>query len=165
MSKLLLSVFFLISMVTIAVASETVPTPLANMSTGQKRLNKLDTQYKNKFSDDVANGDTCVNFDCNDMFRSFLYHFKSAVNGVWRYPQEATLKGIEGVTPARITFNRRGEVVKIELLETSGAKILDEEVFRTLRAIGPVGSFPRGYDKDEFHLIAFFHYTGTQKKL
>ncbi len=53
----------------------------------------------------------------------------------------------------------------VELLESSGAKVLDDEVFRTLKMIGPVGGFPRGYNKDEFHLIAFFQYGMTRRSL
>lgn len=66
--------------------------------------------------------------------------------------------GIEGVTPVRITFNRKGEIEKVELLQSSGSRILDDEVLRTLHEIGPIGSFPKGYDKDKFKLIAFFQY-------
>jgi len=66
--------------------------------------------------------------------------------------------GIEGVTPVKITFNRRGEIVGRELLQSSGSRILDEEVMRTLASVGVIGSFPRGYNKETFVLIAFFHY-------
>jgi protein TonB len=128
-------------------------------------LAKLEESYRRKFEKDVAEGDTRF-LNSNDIvFGSFLRRFESAVYGVWRYPQEAALRGIEGITPVRITFNRRGEVINIQQLESSGAKILDEEVFRTLRAIGPVGGFPKGYDKDEFHLIAFFQYGGSRRAL
>jgi protein TonB len=75
------------------------------------------------------------------------------------------MKGIEGITPVRITFNRRGEIIATQLLESSGAKVLDEEVFRTLKLVGPIGGFPNGYDKDEFHLIAFFQYGGARRSL
>jgi protein TonB len=77
---------------------------------------------------------------------------------VWRYPPDAARLGIEGVTPVKITFNKKGEVENVELLESSGSKILDNEVFRTLRMIGPIGAFPKGYGKDKFNLIAFFQY-------
>ena len=113
----------------------------------------------------MAEGDTRFLNSDDIQFGSFLRHFETAVYGVWRYPQEAAIKGIEGITPVRITFNRNGEITKLELLESSGARILDDEVMRTLRAIGPVGSFPRGYDKDEFHLIAFFQYGGSRRSL
>ena len=132
---------------------------------GAQRLAKLEEGYRRKFENDVAEGDTRFLNSDDIQFGSFLRRFETAVYGVWRYPQEAALKGIEGITPVRITFNRRGEIVKIELLETSGARILDDEVMRTLNAIGPVGGFPRGYDKEEFHLIAFFQYGGARRSL
>ena len=75
------------------------------------------------------------------------------------------MKGIEGITPVRITFNRRGEITGGRLLESSGAKVLDDEVLRTLKLIGPVGGFPKGYDKEEFHLIGFFQYGGARRSL
>ena len=132
---------------------------------GASRLAKLEESYRRKFENDIAEGDTRF-LNSDDMqFGSFLRRFEGAVYGVWRYPQEAAMKGIEGITPVRITFNRRGEITDIQQLESSGARILDEEVLRTLRAIGPVGGFPKGYDKDEFHLIAFFQYGGTRRAL
>jgi protein TonB len=132
---------------------------------GASRLAKLEDSYRRKFENDIAEGDTRFLNSDDIVFGSFLRRFEGAVYGVWRYPQEAAMKGIEGITPVRITFNRRGEIVNIQQLESSGARILDEEVLRTLRAIGPVGGFPKGYDKDEFHLIAFFQYGGARRSL
>ncbi|MDD2897826.1 MAG: TonB family protein [Desulfuromonadaceae bacterium] len=129
------------------------------------RLAKLEDSYRQKFENDIAEGDTRFLNSDDIVFGSFLRRFEGAVYGVWRYPQEAAVKGIEGITPVRITFNRRGEITNIQQLESSGARILDEEVLRTLRAIGPVGGFPKGYNKEEFHLIAFFQYGGTRRSL
>ncbi len=141
------------------------PSSIAHLFPGANRMAKLEESYRRKFENDIAEGDTRFLNSDDIVFGSFLRRFEGAVYGVWRYPQEAALKGIEGITPVRITFNRRGEITKIEQLESSGARILDEEVMRTLRAIGPVGGFPKGYDKDEFHLIAFFQYGGARKSL
>ncbi|MDD2851606.1 MAG: TonB family protein [Desulfuromonadaceae bacterium] len=129
------------------------------------RMAKLEESYRRKFENDVAEGDTRFLSNDDIVFGSFLRRFEGAVYGVWRYPQEAALRGIEGITPVRITFNRRGEITNIQQLESSGARILDEEVLRTLHAIGPVGGFPKGYDKEEFHLIAFFQYGSTRRSL
>jgi protein TonB len=140
--------------------------PLAQqLFPGAGRLAKLEDSYRRKFEKDIAEGDTRFLNSDDIVFGSFLRRFEGAVYGVWRYPQEAAMRGIEGVTPVRITFNRKGEITNIQQLESSGARILDEEVIRTLRAIGPVGGFPKGYDKDEFHLIAFFQYGGTRRAL
>lgn len=137
----------------------------ANLFPGANRLAKLEESYRRKFENDIAEGDTRFLNSDDIVFGSFLRRFEGAVYGVWRYPQEAALRGIEGITPVRITFNRRGEITNIQQLESSGARILDEEVLRTLRAIGPVGGFPKGYDKEEFHLIAFFQYGGARRSL
>ncbi len=130
-----------------------------------RRLAKLEENYRRKFEENITEGDTRFLNSDDIVFGSFLRRFEGAIYGVWRYPQEAAMKGIEGITPVRISFNRRGEIINIQQLESSGSRILDEEVLRTLRAIGPVGGFPRGYDKDEFHLIAFFQYGGAQRLL
>jgi protein TonB len=138
---------------------------VAQLFPGASRLAKLEESYRRKFENDIAEGDTRFLNSDDIVFGSFLRRFEGAIYGVWRYPQEAAMKGIEGITPVRITFNRRGEITNIQQLESSGARILDEEVLRTLRAIGPVGGFPKGYDKDEFHLIAFFQYGGARRSL
>jgi periplasmic protein TonB len=129
------------------------------------RLAKLEESYRRKYEKDIAEGNTHFLNSDDIQFGSFLRRFENAVYGVWRYPSEAAKKGIEGITPVRITFNRRGEILNVKLLESSGAKILDDEVFRTISLIGPVGAFPKGFNKDEFHLIAFFQYGGSQKSL
>jgi protein TonB len=119
---------------------------------------RLEEGYRKKYSSEVEDGETkFLNTDDN-LFGSFWRRFETSVYGVWRYPAEAARQGIEGVALVKITFNRKGLIEKVEILESSGSKILDEEVIRTLKLVGPVGSFPRGYDKDELNLITFFEY-------
>lgn len=132
---------------------------------GASRMAKLEESYRRKFESDIAEGDTKFLNTDDIQFGSFLRRFENSVYGVWRYPQEAARNGIEGITPVKITFNRRGEITHVQLLESSGSRLLDDEVFRTLKAIGPVGSFPKGYDKEEFHLIAFFQYGISRRAL
>lgn len=129
------------------------------------RMARIEDDYRRRYADDVDQGSTRFLNTDDIQFRSFLNRFETAVYGVWRYPYEAAIKGVEGVTPVRITFNRSGEIVKVKMLESSGSKILDDEVLRTLRLIGPLGSFPRNYTRDEFHLIAFFHYGNSRGRL
>lgn len=131
---------------------------LARLYPGANRLAALEENYRKKYDTEIAEGEAKFLNTDDIMFGSFLRRFETAVYGVWRYPPDAVRLGIEGVTPVKITFNRKGEVEDIELLESSGSTILDKEVFRTLRLIGPVGAFPKGYDKEKFKLIAFFQY-------
>jgi protein TonB len=137
---------------------EQLPSDIARLYPSPGKLAMIEESYRKKYSPEVKESDTKFLNTDDMMFGSFLRRFETAVYGVWRYPAEAARLGIEGVTPVRITFKRNGAIEKIELLESSGSRILDEEVRRTLGLIGPVGAFPRAYDKETFHLVAFFHY-------
>lgn len=130
---------------------------------GAAGMARLEDNYRRKFEKEVAEGSTKFLNTDDIQFGSFLRRFENSVYGVWRYPEEAARNGIQGITPVKITFNRSGDILRVELLESSGSKILDDEVFRTLKLVGPVGSLPRGYDKEEFHLIAFFQYGIARK--
>lgn len=136
---------------------EKVP-DLAQLMPSADKMARLEESYRKKYGPEVEEGETKFLNTKDILFGSFLRRFETAVYGVWRYPSEAVNLGIEGTTPVRITFNRSGEIVNIELLQSSGSKILDDEVVRTLRQIGPVGSFPKGYERENFKLIAFFQY-------
>lgn len=142
-------------------AAERVP-ETANLYPSAARLSKLEESYRKKYGPEVADGETrFLNAD-DIQFGSFLRRFENSIYGVWRYPAEAAMLGIEGITPVKITFNRQGKIVGREVLQSSGSSILDAEVLRTLDKVGPIGGFPKGYDKDTFNLIAFFHYGITQ---
>jgi protein TonB len=119
---------------------------------------RLEESYRKKYSSEVEEGETRFLNTDDILFGSFLRRFESSVYGVWQYPAEAARRGIEGVTPVRITFNRKGEIEKVTLLESSGSRVLDDEVLRALKLVGPIGSLPKGYDRDQFNLIAFFQY-------
>lgn len=135
---------------------------LANLYPSAARLAKLEETYRKKYGPEVADGETrFLNAD-DIQFGSFLRRFENSVYGVWRYPSEAAMMGIEGITPVKITFNRQGKIVGREVLQSSGSRILDAEVLRTLDKVGPIGGFPKGYAKETFNLIAFFHYGISQ---
>jgi periplasmic protein TonB len=133
-------------------------TDIARLFPSAGRLAAMENTYRKKYEAEVEEGDASFLNTEDVLFGSFLRRFETAIYGVWRYPSDAARMGIEGVTPVKITFNRKGEVEKVQLLESSGSKILDDEVLRTLHAVGPMGALPRGYPKENFHLIAFFRY-------
>jgi protein TonB len=132
------------------------------------KMARLEESYRKKYGEEVAEGETKFLNTDDIQFGSFLRRFETAVYGVWSYPQEAARLGIEGVTPVKITFNRKGEIENVSIIESSGSTLLDNEVLRTLRMIGAIGGFPKGYKKDKFNLIAFFQYginRGTSRGL
>lgn len=135
-----------------------IPKQSPKLFPSPQRLAQLEESFRKKYSSDVEEGDTRF-LDTDDLlFSGFLRRFETAVYGVWRYPNEAAKLGIEGITPVRITFNKKGEIEEVKLLQSSGSKLLDDEVMRALRSVGIVGPLPRTYNKEQFHLIAFFEY-------
>jgi protein TonB len=131
---------------------------LARLFPSHGHMARLEESYRKKYSQEVEEGEV-KSLDTDDIrFGSFLRRFETAVYGVWNYPREAAKHGIEGITPVRITFNRKGDIEQVELLKSSGSDILDNEVLRALHQIGPIGYLPKGYTKDKFYLVASFHY-------
>ncbi|MCE1226068.1 MAG: TonB family protein [Geobacteraceae bacterium] len=142
--------------------------PQPNLAPSASRMAQLEENYRRRFADDIANGDTGFLNTDDVQLGSLLRRFEERVYGVWRYPAAAALRGDEGVVAMKITFNRAGDITKYELLNGSGKNILDEEVFRILRVIqtgGGLGKLPRSYTKDEFKLIAFFQYGNARGRL
>jgi protein TonB len=131
---------------------------LSKLYPSAERMSMLEESYRKKYDTEIEEGETRFLNSDDIQFGSFLRRFETAVYGVWTYPAAASRAGIQGVTPVRITFNKKGEIENIQLLQSSGSKILDDEVFRALRALGPIGSLPKNYAKDRFYLIAFFQY-------
>lgn len=136
-----------------------------SLSPSASRLAQMENIYRRRYEKEIAEGTTKFLNTDDDRFGSFLNRFRTAIYLYWRYPDEAIRQGMEGTTPVKITFNRRGEIIKIKQLESSGYKVLDDEVIRTLKQLGPMGGFPKGYDKDEFNLIGFFHYGSSRRSL
>lgn len=142
-------------------AGKRVP-DLAKLYPSAERLASLEESYRKKYGTEIAEGETRFLNTEDIQFGAFLRRFETAVYLVWKYPAVAMRAGIQGVTPVKITFNRKGEITNIKLLRSSGSEILDQEVFRALNSLGPIGSFPRTYDKEQFNLIAFFEYGLSQ---
>ena len=122
------------------------------------KMAQLEESYRKKYETEAEENEAKFLNTDDIQFGSFLRHFENAVYGVWNYPRAAAERGVEGVTAVRITFNRGGEIFQVAILKKSGSEILDDEVTRILKLIGPVGSFPKGFTRDTFNLIAFFQY-------
>ncbi|MCL2761188.1 MAG: TonB family protein [Desulfuromonadales bacterium] len=119
---------------------------------------KIEENYSRKYYPKVKEGDA-FHLDTDDiLLGSFMRRFENAIYGVWRYPDEALIRGESGTTTVEITFNRNGEIIKRKILESSGSKILDNEVIRTLNHIGVLGALPKSYPDNTFVLFTRFHY-------
>jgi protein TonB len=68
---------------------------------------------------------------------SYLGNARMRIEKAKRYPREARRRGWEGKVVLSFQINRKGEVVQIRLVQSSGYQELDEEGIATLRRASP----------------------------
>ena len=93
-----------------------------------------------------------------DLLISFMRRFRTYIYNVWNYPTAAAQRNQQGTCLVRITIDRRGNVVDVQLLESSGHRVLDEETIRAVRKGATYGPLPRSYQHEELKIMAFFEY-------
>ncbi|BCS55262.1 TonB C-terminal domain-containing protein [Geobacter sp. SVR] len=124
------------------------------------RIAKLEQEYRRTFEGNGAEGESRLLNTSDPGLVSFFKRLENAVYGVWRIPPGG--ETLTGEVVVMATFNSRtGEIVAIKSIEGSGHRVLDDEVFRVLHTIGPVGPLPKGYDKPEHDLFMIFRYGGS----
>jgi protein TonB len=76
---------------------------------------------------------------------SYFASIKRKIELVWQYPYEAAVAGIQGELILDFVIARSGTVNSIELIRSSGSKILDDEAIRSIRKAAPFDPIPAQY--------------------
>jgi protein TonB len=76
---------------------------------------------------------------------SYFASIKRKIELVWQYPYEAASAGIQGELTLDFVIARSGAVNSIELVRSSGSKILDDEAIRSIRKAAPFDPIPAQY--------------------
>jgi protein TonB len=76
---------------------------------------------------------------------SYFASIKRKIELVWQYPYEAAVAGIQGELAVDFVIARSGKVDSIELVRSSGSKILDDEAIRSIRKAAPFDPIPAQY--------------------
>jgi protein TonB len=76
---------------------------------------------------------------------SYFASIKRKIELVWQYPYEAAVAGIQGELTLDFVIARSGTVNSIELVRSSGSKILDDEAIRSIRKAAPFDPIPAQY--------------------
>ncbi len=128
-------------------------------------LARLEDEWRTKYRADVEKGDAVWLDTEKDILISFFQRFRTQVYNVWNYPARSVERQEEGTCLVKITVNRAGEVVRVQLLESSGYATLDEEALDAVQKASPFGRLPRAYQKDELNIFAFFKYNLTRRAI
>jgi len=121
-------------------------------------LAKIETDWRRKYREDVEKGDTVWMDTEQDLLISFMRRFRDNIYGVWNYPAYAAQRNQQGTNLVRITIDRKGNVIDVELLESSGYSELDEETVRAIQEGASYGPLPRAYPNEDLKIMAFFQY-------
>lgn len=121
-------------------------------------LAKIEIDWRRKYRDDIARGDTVWMDSQQDLLQSFMRRFRDNIYLVWNYPDAAVQRQQQGTCLLRITVDRKGNIVDVELLESSGYRALDDEAIRAVRKGATYGPLPQTYPNEDLKIMAFFQY-------
>jgi protein TonB len=93
-----------------------------------------------------------------DRFSSYLVHLKQKIQGVWIYPSGAAKAGLGGGLTVEFSIDKSGELLYVNLLDSSGHTILDESAVKAIRTAAPYNPFPARMKAKKLRIRANFIY-------
>jgi periplasmic protein TonB len=110
-------------------------------------------------SDQPASSGGGVSLDTKELkYLSYFAHIKRRIERVWTYPPDAVSNSLQGQLHLKFVLRRSGQVKVVELLRSSGYKVLDKEAWDAVVNAGPFESFPPTIPDEELHITARFTY-------
>lgn len=119
---------------------------------------RLQSELRRKHRENIQEGDAVWLDMERDILVSFFQRFRNNIYGVWNYPRRAAEAGEEGTSLLRIVINRDGSVRSVQLVESSGSNLLDQEAIRAVWRGASYGALPRAYEDETLTIFAFFQY-------
>jgi protein TonB len=108
-------------------------------------------------------GDDSVTLDTDEFkFMSYNRWLKVKVESVLKYPELAAISGYQGSLYILFDIMKDGSLGRLELLKSSGYKILDDEALRAIRSSAPFQPLPDEWNMDRYAIrAAVLFYLGT----
>ncbi|KJU86561.1 protein containing TonB [Candidatus Magnetobacterium bavaricum] len=103
--------------------------------------------------------DNSLSLDVDDMrYAMYMQRLKEGIESVWEYPQSASRKKTYGDLYISFTINKNGTLGAVEVVRTSGHKVLDEAAVRSIKDAAPFWPLPDEWGKDSFTIRGHFVY-------
>jgi protein TonB len=100
-------------------------------------------------------GDNSVTLDTDEFkFISYNRWLKYKVESVLKYPELAAVSGLQGTLYIQFDIMKDGSLANLELIRSSGYKILDDEALRAIHATAPFQPLPDGWKMDRYTIRA-----------
>jgi protein TonB len=100
-------------------------------------------------------GDDSVTLDTDEFkFISYNRWLKIKVESVLKYPELAAISGYHGTLFIKFDILKDGSLGGVEVLKSSGYKILDDEALRSIRASAPFQPLPPEWNMERYSIRA-----------
>jgi protein TonB len=119
---------------------------LDDLTIKRNTLSKMEELIKNKIGTGGKSAAFGVGDDIDMTLASFYGRFLNSANSHLKTPLEARNKIINVRGKVDVTFNRKGEIIAIDIIQ-SGGKIFDDAVIEALNK-SIVGSLPKAYKQE-----------------
>ena len=109
-------------------------------------------------------GDDSVTLDTDEFkFISYNRWLKVKVESVLTYPELAAQSGYQGTLYIQFDIMKDGSLGGLEVLKSSGYKILDDEALRAIRSAAPFQQLPNEWHMERYSIRAavLFYLNGT----
>ena len=100
-----------------------------------------------------------VSLDSQELkYVSYLSKIKSKIEPKWNYPEKAQSIGLQGKLALCFSIVRDGHLDKLELLNSSGHPLLDEEALKAVKGAAPYYPLPDRLKISRLNILATFEY-------
>ncbi|HYA88389.1 MAG TPA: TonB family protein, partial [Nitrospirota bacterium] len=108
-------------------------------------------------------GDDSLTLDTEEFkFISYNRWLKIKIESVLKYPELAAISGYEGTLYIKFDILKDGSLGSVDVLKSSGFKILDEEAVRAIRAAAPFQPLPDNWGMQRYSIrAAVIFYVGA----
>jgi protein TonB len=100
-----------------------------------------------------------LTFDTREyQFAGYMTKLRQKIESIWVYPPEAAAKGIYGDLKITFTIRKDGTLGAVELVRTSGYKMLDDAAMKALKDGEPYWPLPDSWGKNSYTIQGHFVY-------
>lgn len=92
-------------------------------------------------------------------YTGYMSKLKERIESIWIYPLEARMNGIYGDLRIRFTIKKNGRLQGVELIRTSGYKMLDDAALKALKDGEPYWPLPDEWGMDSYTIHGHFIYS------
>ncbi len=104
--------------------------------------------------------DNPVTFDTKEYrYSGYMDKLRAKIQSIWTYPPEAAEQRLYGDLYIQFTIKKDGNLGKIELLRTSGYKMLDDAAMRALKEGEPYWPLPEEWGMETYTIKGHFIYS------